>query len=149
MTGLFDKKHDPSLKLFVVLSKTYRVMMEEVEKDIQTRGLRLTDFAVLELLYHRGETPLQKIGKKILLASGSLTYVIDKLENKGLLKRMPSPVDRRITLAALTASGHELLDTIFPGHWSKIEQLTNGLTLDEKKQVTHLLKKLGTNIRTY
>lgn len=61
-----------------------------------------TEFAVLELLYHKGQQPLQQIGGKILLASGSITYVVDKLEKKGFLERVACPNDRRVTYAAIT-----------------------------------------------
>ncbi|RCW73043.1 MarR family winged helix-turn-helix transcriptional regulator [Saliterribacillus persicus] len=139
-----EKKQDPSLKLFVVLSKAYRSVYDQVAEDIRSHGLNTTDFAVLELLYHRGDQPLQKIGDRILLASGSITYVVDKLEKKGLIKRTPCPTDRRITYASLTEEGSNLLHNIFPEHWKQIESITDGLTEEEKKEAVELLKKLGT-----
>lgn len=145
---LKEKKEDTSLKLFVVLSKAYRTIMEQVEADIQRRGLNLTDFAVLELLYHKGGQPLKNIGEKILLTSGSITYVVNKLEKKSYLKRIPNPDDRRVTFAEITEKGADLLQTIFPGHWERIEEITNGLNVAEKEIAIELLKKLGTSIRT-
>ncbi|KGP71902.1 MarR family winged helix-turn-helix transcriptional regulator [Pontibacillus yanchengensis] len=138
-----QKKEDPSLKLFVVLSKAYRAISDRVEEDIRTQGLNPTEFGVLELLYHQGDQALQKIGDKILLASGSITYVVDKLEKKGLLERKPCPKDRRITYAAITEDGRKLLHEIFPDHWKQIEEITGGLTQEEKEQMIPLLKKLG------
>ncbi|GEM02336.1 MarR family transcriptional regulator, 2-MHQ and catechol-resistance regulon repressor [Halolactibacillus halophilus] len=138
------KKQDPSLKLFVVLSKAYRAVSDQVADDIRSKGLNTTDFGVLELLYHSGDQPLQKIGDKILLASGSITYVVDKLEKKGLVKRTQSEKDRRVTYAAITTDGVALLNEIFPDHWKQIERITNGLTEDEKIEAIMLLKKLGT-----
>lgn len=138
-----QKKQDPSLKLFVVLSKAYRSVSDQVALDIRKHGLNTTDFGVLELLYHRGEQPLQKIGDKILLASGSITYVVDKLEKKQYIKRRRCETDRRITYASITEQGTELLNDIFPDHWKQIEAITNGLTDEEKKQAIDLLKKLG------
>lgn len=138
-----QKKQDPSLKLFVVLSKAYRSVSDQVALDIRKHGLNTTDFGVLELLYHRGEQPLQKIGDKILLASGSITYVVDKLEKKQYIKRRRCETDRRITYASITEQGTALLNDIFPDHWKQIEAITNGLTDEEKKQVIDLLKKLG------
>ncbi len=76
-----------SLKLYIVLSRAYKAVNEHVNKFITANGLNPTEFAVLELLYHKGDQPLQQIGGKILLASGSITYVVDKLEQKGLLKK--------------------------------------------------------------
>lgn len=138
-----EKKEDPSLKLFVVLSKAYRAVFDQVAKDIKNHGLNTTDFAVMELLYHKGAQPLQKIGDRILLASGSITYVLDKLEKKGLVKRTPCPEDRRITYASITEKGEELLNDIFPSHWNQIERITGGLKEEEKLQAILLLKKLG------
>lgn len=137
------KKQDPSLKLFVVLSKAYRAVSDQVAKDIRGYELNTTDFGVLELLYHQGEQTLQKIGDKILLASGSITYVVDKLETKGLVRRIPCPNDRRITYASITSAGEQLLNDIFPQHWEQIETITAGLTEKEKIQAIELLKKLG------
>jgi len=137
------KKEDPSLKLFVVLAKAYRSVSDQVAADIRNMGLNTTDFGVLELLYHSGDQPLQKIGDKILLASGSITYVVDKLEKKGLLKRTQSEKDRRITYASITEAGVELLNHIFPDHWKQIEAITAGLTDEEKQEAIQLLKKLG------
>lgn len=138
-----QKKQDPSLKLFVVLSKAYRSITDQVMVDIRKQGLNPTEFGVMELLYHQGEQPLQKIGDKILLASGSITYVVDKLEQKGYLKRKPCENDRRITYASLTDDGIKLLHDIFPKHWEQIEVITNGLDQTEKQQAVQLLKKLG------
>lgn len=138
-----DKKQDPSLKLFVVLSKAYRAVTDRVKEDIQKQGLNPTEFGVLELLYHQGDQPLQKIGDKILLASGSITYVVDKLQQKGLLDRKPCPNDRRITYASISEEGRQLLHKIFPDHWEKIEDITGALTNEEKAQLIPLLKKLG------
>ncbi|GGM34245.1 HTH-type transcriptional regulator MhqR [Paraliobacillus quinghaiensis] len=138
------KKEDPSLKLFVVLSKAYRSVADQVAADIRKKGLNTTDFGVLELLYHQGDQTLQKIGDKILLASGSITYVVDKLEKKGYIERVPSESDRRITYASITEKGEVLLNDIFPDHWKQIESITNGLTEEEKVQAVQLLKKLGT-----
>ncbi|UOQ91786.1 MarR family transcriptional regulator [Halobacillus shinanisalinarum] len=137
------KKQDPSLKLFVVLSKAQRAIADLVKDDIQSHGLNTTEFGVLELLYHEGDQPLQKIGEKILLASGSITYVVDKLEKKEYLRRVPSPNDRRITFAAITNKGENLLHGIFPEHWKQIESITGGLSDEEKLQAIDLLKQLG------
>ncbi|SFG06358.1 MarR family transcriptional regulator, 2-MHQ and catechol-resistance regulon repressor [Halobacillus alkaliphilus] len=141
----YKKKQDPSLKLFVVLTKAQRSVADLVKDDIQRYGLNPTEFGVLELLYHQGEQPLQKIGEKILLASGSITYVVDKLEKKEYLERIPCPNDRRITFASITEKGREFLNDIFPDHWKQIERITDGLTDEEKVQAIELLKKLGQN----
>ncbi|XJZ28306.1 MarR family winged helix-turn-helix transcriptional regulator [Bacillota bacterium Lsc_1132] len=132
-----------SLKLFIVLSRAYKAINEHVNKAIQLNGLNPTEFAVLELLYHRGDQPLQQIGGKILLASGSITYVVDKLEQKGLLKRVACPNDRRVTYAQITEEGSALIENIFPEHAKRIDELMSGLNETEKEEAISLLKKLG------
>lgn len=132
-----------SLKLFIVLSRAYKAINEHVNKAIQANGLNPTEFAVLELLYHKGDVPLQQIGGKILLASGSITYVIDKLEQKGLLRRIACPNDRRVTYASITYEGKQFIETIFPEHAQRIDQLMSSLDEAEKVEAIRLLKKLG------
>ncbi|MBS4212048.1 MULTISPECIES: MarR family winged helix-turn-helix transcriptional regulator [Neobacillus] len=132
-----------SLKLFIVLSRAYKAINEHVNKVIQASGLNPTEFAVLELLYHKGDQPLQQIGAKILLASGSITYVVDKLEQKGLLRRSACPTDRRVIFAQITDEGKKLIQDIFPEHAQQIDKLMSSLSDSEKLEAIDLLKKLG------
>ncbi|AMV10227.1 transcriptional regulator [Geobacillus thermoleovorans] len=132
-----------SLKLFIVLSRAYRSVSDQVNKSIQAFGVNPTEFAVLELLYHKGDQPLQQIGEKILLASGSITYVIDKLENKGLIIRRACERDRRVTYASITDSGRRFIQRVFPEHAETIHETVAALTPEEKEQAIALLKKLG------
>lgn len=135
-----------SLKLFVVLSKAYRSLMDQAVKDMKSHGLGSAEFMVLEVLYHRTRIPLQQIGEKVLITSGSITYNIDKLEKRGLLKRVPCDDDRRVTYAEITEAGRELFDDIFPKHVSTIHSMMGGLNGEEKRQATELLKKLGKGV---
>ncbi|MCM3767425.1 MarR family winged helix-turn-helix transcriptional regulator [Neobacillus niacini] len=132
-----------SLKLFIVLSRAFKAINEHVNKVIQANGLNPTEFAVLELLYHKGDQPLQQIGAKILLASGSITYVVDKLEQKGLLKRIACPTDRRVIYASITDEGKNMIQDIFPEHANQIDKLMSSLNESEKDTAIDLLKKLG------
>ena len=65
----YDKDVQVSLKLFVVLTRALQAIETKVVQNIKTYGLNLTEFAVLELLYHKGDQPIQKIGQKVLLTS--------------------------------------------------------------------------------
>src|SRR5690625_3520094 len=138
-----ERDMELSLKLFVVLSRAFEAIQKEVAKDIRSYGLNPTEFAVLELLYNKGEQPIQKIGEKVLLASSSITYVVDKLEKKEYLKRKACPKDRRVTYATLTDSGKQLMDDIFPEHAEAIHNIFGGLNATEKEQLIAQLKKLG------
>lgn len=136
-----------SLKLFIVLSRAHKAITEQTNHFFQAQGINPTEFAVLELLYHKGKQPLQKIGGKILLASGSITYVIDKLEKRGFITRVNCPTDRRVTYAEISAEGKEFMSKIFPEHEKNLHELTNALTGEEKDQAIELMKKLGLSIK--
>ncbi|MCM3760567.1 MarR family transcriptional regulator [Alkalihalobacillus oceani] len=132
-----------SLKLFIVLSRAVQTVRKKVEDDIRSYGLNPTEFAVLELIYHKGDQPIQKIGEKVLIASSSITYVVDKLEKKQLIKRKPCPTDRRIIHASITEKGKERMDEIFPLHKEALLTIFAGLESGEKTDLIELLKKLG------
>lgn len=132
-----------SLKLLVVMLKATSTIENLIKKDMKTYGLNPTEFAVLELLYHKGDQPIQKIGENILLASSSITYVVDKLEGKKLVQRIDSPEDRRIKFASITDKGKEFMDEAFPKHEKRIEELFSNLTDDEIDRAIQLFKKIG------
>lgn len=139
----YKKESDLSLKLFVVLIRALESIEKQVVRDIKSHGLNQTEFAVLELLYNKGAQPIQKIGKKVLLASSSITYVVDKLEEKKMLERKACPKDRRVTHAEITAKGIESMDIIFPKHKEALNEIFNKLSTQEKEQMIEQLKRVG------
>ncbi|MTI96295.1 MAG: MarR family transcriptional regulator [Firmicutes bacterium] len=134
---------DLALKLLIVLSRSYKSVMAQVEKDIKGYGLAVMEFSVLELLYHKGTIPMQMIGDKVLMTSGNITYTVDKLEKKGLVRRVACPEDRRVTYAELTPEGQARFEDIFPQHQAAVQQITAGLSPVEQAKTIELLKKLG------
>src|SRR5690625_1118970 len=132
-----------SLKAFVVLTRSLESVKSRIEEDIKQLGLNPTEFAVLELIYSKGNQPIQKIGEKVLIASSSITYVVDKLEKKNFLQRKPCPKDRRITYAAITPEGTDFMNEVFPNHKQAIKEICAGLDTNEKKAIIEQLKKLG------
>ncbi|MEN1759192.1 MarR family transcriptional regulator [Anoxynatronum sibiricum] len=132
-----------SLKLFVVLNRAARSVNDRIAEDIRSHGLNPTEFAVMELLYNKGDQPVQVIGKKVLIASSSITYVVDKLQNRGYVERSACPNDRRVIYTKLTGRGRDLMKRIFPEHAEMIQQLFSHLTMDEKKMLAEQLKSIG------
>ena len=141
--SIMEDEEALALKLFTVIARTYNSLMEIDKRDIRRYGLNQTEFGVLELLYHKNSLPLQQIGEKILITSGSITYVINKLESKELISREVCIEDRRIVYATLTAKGTALLNRIFPEHAKVLEKSLRGLTSEEKKVAIDLIKKIG------
>ncbi|MEK8127569.1 MarR family transcriptional regulator [Paenibacillus filicis] len=138
-----SQQRDDSLHLFIVLSRACEWVTAHAHRDIRRHGLNPTEYGVLELLYHKGPQPLQQIGEKVLMTSGNITYVVDKLVGKELVIRRPCPDDRRVSFAEITERGVALLSEVFPEHREAIDKAVSGLTPEEKRQAIDLLKKLG------
>jgi len=137
--------YEPSLSihLYSQISKSNRILTDAAVENVKSFGLNLTEFAVLELLFHKGDQPIQHIGKKILISSGNMTYVLDKLECKKFIKRLPCPKDRRVIYAVLTEEGNALIQSVFPKHEEMIEDLFRHIEKNEKELLIYLLKKVG------
>ena len=131
------------LKALVVFLRSSQALQEKLKKDMEQYGVNPTEFAVLELLYHKGEQPIQHIGKKILLASSSITYVVDKLENKGFVERKACKTDRRVTYAHITEEGRTFMAKVFPEHEETIKEIFGDLSEEELKEMIELMKKVG------
>ncbi|MER1958159.1 MAG: MarR family transcriptional regulator [Solibacillus sp.] len=140
--------YEAELKAFTVLHRATNAAQEATRKQVLTSNLNLTEFAVLELLYHKGEQPIQMIGKKVLIASSSITYVVDKLEQKGFVSRKSCASDRRVTYAALSDLGKQQIEEIFPAHEKKIAEIFDVLSEQEIQTLTELLKRVGHHAAT-
>lgn len=132
-----------ALKLWVTLARAYAAVNEHAINDVRGEGLSIGEFAVLELLYHRGQTLLGEIQKRILVSSGGITFLVDRLVEKGLVERRDCPDDRRARYAALTREGTRVMRKIFPRHAARIAQAMQGLDEREQRDATRLLKQLG------
>lgn len=132
-----------ALKLWVVLARAYAAVAREVDADIARHGLTTTEFGILEALRHKGPLLLGEIQRKVLVTSGGITYLVDRLVAKGLAQREPSPDDRRARFAVLTPAGQALIDRIFPAHASFVARTMAGLSAHEQSEATALLRKLG------
>ncbi|MFO8069816.1 MAG: MarR family transcriptional regulator [Alkalibacterium sp.] len=137
------KNNQDELKALTILLKASASVEKVVKKDMSTYGLNATEFTVLELLYSKGKQPIQKIGQQVLLASSSITYVVDRLEEKGFVNRIADKSDRRVTFCELSDEGEKLMKEIFPRHAEKIAELFEACSKDEILALQSTLKKLG------
>jgi MarR family 2-MHQ and catechol resistance regulon transcriptional repressor len=134
---------DRALKLWVVLSRAHAAVAAHSQADIARHGLTPMEFGILEALHHKGPMLLGEVQKKILVTSGGVTYLVDRLAAKGLVERRRCEHDRRAYYAALTPAGEELIREIFPAHAQAIRRAMAGLTEQEKDEAIGLLRTLG------
>lgn len=136
-------RQELALKLAVVLGKAHAALEAHAAAHAESHGLTMGEFAVLEALFHKGDLLLGELQRKVLVSTGGITYLVDRLELKGLVKRLECPTDRRARYASLTKEGSELIERIFPEHAEALEAAVAGLTLADQRAATGLLRSLG------
>jgi MarR family transcriptional regulator, 2-MHQ and catechol-resistance regulon repressor len=132
-----------ALRLWVIMSRAHAAVTSHAAADIARHGLTLAEFGILEALYHRGPMLLGEVQRRILVSSGGITFLVDRLAAKGLAERRSCESDRRARYAALTEKGAELVASIFPNHAAVLTGAMSALTMEEQRGVTALLKQLG------
>lgn len=130
--------------VFLVLWRAARAVETYAQNSISQLEMCGSDFAVLEALLHKGPLPVNEIGKKVLLTSGSITVAVDRLEDKGLVERRAHGSDRRTKVVHLTKEGRRLIKRVYTDHAADMEQLAAAsLTRKERQTLIRLLKQIG------
>ena len=132
-----------ALKLWVVLSRAAAAVQAHAVADMTRNGLTPAEFGVLEALYHKGPLLLGDVQRRTLVSSGGTTFLVDRLEKRGLVERRLCKSDRRARFAALTPAGRDLMAEIFPAHADAIRRAISGLGLADQRLATDLLRVLG------
>lgn len=127
---------------FLMLMQTSKAIHERIKLEMIKYNLSITEFSVLEVLYYKGKQNIHQISQKVLISSGSMTYVIDKLEQKGFLERSACPDDRRVIHVSLTDAGNELMGKIMPEHQEIVDDMFSSLNTEETELLVTLLDKV-------
>lgn len=135
-----------NFKVIISLARCIQNINKRELPVLQEANVTLPQFAVLELIFHKGPQRVCDIVEKTLSTGGNTTVVIDNLEKSGLVKRTENPEDRRAKLVVLTEDGARLIRDLFPRHRENLNRILSVLSTSEKKQLTALAKKLGKNI---
>jgi MarR family 2-MHQ and catechol resistance regulon transcriptional repressor len=138
---LFPWKPAPHIRL--VLWKAAKSIDRVDRASITGTGLQFSEFAILEILLHKGPLPINTIGEKVLLTSGSMTAAVNRLARKGLVRRQKDSLDGRRFHVHLTAPGRDTIASAFAIHQQNLERATEVLTGQERTELVRLLKKLG------
>lgn len=135
-----------ALDLYIKLSRAAESVNQRVNRHLQDVNLTVSQFGVLEALYHLGPMTPGVLCDKILRSTGNLTLVIDNLEKRRLVARTQNPEDRRSTIIVLTAAGKALIEEVLPRHVATVVQEAAVLTPEEQSQLATLCRKLGLQI---
>ena len=142
-----DDDRAATLQLVIALGRALQALERAVRPYLTASGLGLTEFAVLEVLYHKGALPLGDIRDRILLTGASTTYVVKKLEERALMRRRTCAEDQRIVFGELTPKGRALIDEVFPVHVERLQQAMGGLSLSQKREASRRLRALSLHAR--
>ena len=133
----------PGVHVWLVLWKTQKALEAKAFEHVNSLGICPSDFGVLEILLHKGDLPVNDIGKKMVLTSGSITSAVDRVEGKGFVTRKDHPSDRRVKVVSLTVKGKKFIKEAFANHKKAIEKAVAPLSTTERTTLTKLLRKIG------
>lgn len=130
--------------VLLVLTRAARALEARALASIEHTGLCASDFAVLEALLHTGAQPVNSLGARVLLTSGSISIAVDRLARRGLVRRRESAADRRVRLVELTPAGRRLIEPAFERHAADLERIASALSRAQRVTLVTLLRRLGT-----
>ena len=144
----YETGESRALKTYVKLMRAAESITSRVHKHLSSAGLTVSQFGVLEAIYHLGPLSQKDLGRKILRSSGNITMVLDNLEKRRLVRRKRDPSDRRSFIVHLTGEGQKLIRKIFPSHAALITDELSVLNATDQMMLGNLCKKVGVGVNT-
>ncbi|MBI5484691.1 MAG: MarR family transcriptional regulator [Deltaproteobacteria bacterium] len=132
-----------ALNTYTKLMRAAESVTNRTSRVMAAAGLTISQFGVLEALYHKGPLCQRDVAAKILKSTGNITLVIDNLEKSALVRRERDTGDRRYLTVHLTESGSELIAKVFVDVEASIVAEMGSLNGDEQELLGKLCKKLG------
>lgn len=128
---------------YIKLARAAESVGFRINDHLREHDLTISQFGVLEALFHLGPMQVGELGSKILKSSGNMTLVIDNLERHGLVRRARREDDRRRIDVHLTEKGEALVAAVLPAHVAGVVQAFSVLTAEEIAELSRLCRKLG------
>lgn len=137
-----------ALNAFIKLVRAAESVSSRIEASLSEIDLTVSQFGVLEALYHLGPLFQKDLGRKILKTRGNITMVVDNLEERCLVERVRNAEDRRHIRVKITPQGGRLIKGFFPGHVKRIVEEMAVLTRQEQELLGRLCRKVGLQERS-
>jgi len=132
-----------ALDVFIKLMRAAESVAERTSGPMTAAGLTVSQFGVLETLYHLGPLMVSALAEKHLKSRNNFTVVVDNLEKQGLARRERNGADRRAVWVHLTEAGRARIEQALPQHVKAVVRDMDILTPDEQEQLGALLRRLG------
>jgi len=137
-----DAAREPFMTLIRELVRTYQAFESHAMPDIRSHGFNPAEFDVLVTLGNTSGMTLTELGESTLLFKTTLTSVVDRLQKKGLVERIPCDTDRRRTYARLTERGETTFEQVFPAHIAHLKQRVGRIPKRERDKLVRALREL-------
>lgn len=141
------RKSEIALDAYTKLVRATESSTSRIHQHLADANLTISQFGVLEALYHLGPLCQKDLAEKILKTSGNLTMVIENLEKRSLVSRERDQADRRSLNISLTDRGRKLIAQIFPKHAAIVAKEMSVLSPAEQGTLARLCQKLGLRIK--
>lgn len=132
-----------ALDAYIKLQRAADTVLNRTSAHLYHHDLSISQFAVLEALYHLGTLSQRELAIKLLKSTGNMSVVLKNLEARGLISRKRDPQDQRVMQVCITGAGRVLLEAILPRHVAGIVAVMSALTADEQEQLGDLCRTLG------
>lgn len=139
----YGERADRSMSTWVQLFRSYNKIRAKESAYIQSFGLTMNQFMVLEVLYHRGDMSVGAITKLTMGTHGNTTVVVKNLKRDGWIDSVTHDKDKRSSILCITQKGRDIIETLFAGHAKNFEGYFEALSDDEVESLFFLLRKLN------
>jgi MarR family 2-MHQ and catechol resistance regulon transcriptional repressor len=138
-----SKEEIMALDIAIKLVRAAETLISKTSLTLSRYNITLSQFGILDAIYHLGPLTQKSLGEKILKSGGNITHVVDNLERRTLVKRYRGKSDRRNFEIHLTKKGEKLITKVLPEQVKMIKNELGILSLDESEIFQKLCKKIG------
>lgn len=121
---------------------TYRVIQRSIGELLSEEGLTQPQFYALRVIAKNGAAPMNRISYEMLVTPANITGIVDRLESRGLIRRMAREGDRRATIIGLTPKGRAVQERVATRYSEFMRKALQAFTADEQRVLRDLLEKL-------
>lgn len=137
------------LKTIISLFRATDAFSKAIQRDVKAYGLNVTEFGIMEALYHKKQMSIKELLEKVLITNSTMSYVIEQLIKKDFIKKQQSQTDRRSYLLTLSNHGYTLMDSAFKLHKKHMRSILDVLSEEEEQALRAMLKKIGKRANAY
>jgi MarR family 2-MHQ and catechol resistance regulon transcriptional repressor len=130
------------LKLWRALDRAHAALAEAAGEEAARHGLSVAELEVLDTLRRKGPLSVGQVRRRVRVSSGGATYLVSRLESRGLVERRDVPGDRRARVAALTPAGEEVAAAAQPAFGERMRRAVSGMGKKDRRALLELLEAL-------